>query len=124
MILARLTIHELHEAEEEIRGKHELITGVEASTRLTRAVQAVRTVGAGRIEGACGSLSTFPPVSSNTWPHISFRLQLIYSETVHALAIEAHKTLSQYLRDEVVEPFSKGSQANESGANSIQLCSN
>ena len=36
VILARLTIHELHEAEEEIRSKHELIAGIEALTRLTR----------------------------------------------------------------------------------------
>jgi len=36
MIIVGLTIRELHEMEEEIRGTHELITGVEALTRLTR----------------------------------------------------------------------------------------
>jgi len=36
MIIVGLTIRELHEMEEDIRGTHELITGVEALTRLTR----------------------------------------------------------------------------------------
>jgi len=36
MITLGLTIRQLYEMEEEIRGTHELITGVEALTRLTR----------------------------------------------------------------------------------------
>jgi predicted HTH transcriptional regulator len=36
MILVGLTIRELHEMEEELRGQHELIIGLEELTRLTR----------------------------------------------------------------------------------------
>ena len=36
MVIVGLTIRELHEMEEDIRGTHELMIGVEALTRLTR----------------------------------------------------------------------------------------
>jgi hypothetical protein len=38
-------------------------------------------------------------------PHFHFRVEQIYFHAIRALALKHNKTVSEYLRDEVVEPF-------------------
>jgi len=38
-------------------------------------------------------------------PHLHFRLQPLSADAISALALERNKTVSQYLREDAVEPF-------------------